>query len=167
MRTSNLFFSAIHLFVVMFIIVVGVSFFLLAKLPNFRVVVANRILEDPGFFLKLGSAISLFGLLLLTGFTVLNRKRYLKLKMGCSQTLIDEAIIRDYLKNYWKEVFPKQEVQSDVVLHFPGKLEIIAQLPKMKEKEKETLLTRVQNELGVLLARKLGYEKEFFLTISD
>lgn len=87
--------------------------------------------------------------------------------MQGSKTLIEEAVIRDYLTNYWKEVFPFHLVEFDLAFHFPQKLEIIAKLPEMPEEEKEKLFSRIQNELGVLLARKLGYEKEFFLTIND
>ncbi|MCH9630947.1 MAG: hypothetical protein S4CHLAM37_09580 [Chlamydiia bacterium] len=167
MRTSNILFSVVHLFVVLFIIAAGIFFIMLPSLSSFRVNLASLLTEGSAFFVKLGIAFLSFGFLLLTGFYFLNRKKYLKLKMGCGKTLIDEAIIKDYLKNYWQEVFPGQEVQSDIILHFPQKLEIIAQLPKIKEEEKDTLLARVQNELGVILARKLGYEKEFFLTIND
>lgn len=167
MRTSNILFSVVHLFVVLFILAAGIFFIMLPSLLSFRVNLASLLTESPSYFIKLGIAFSAFGLLLLVGFYMLNRKKYLVLKMDCGKTLIDEAIIKDYLKNYWKEVFPGQEVQSDVILHFPQKLEIIAQFPKMDGKIKDALLIRVQNELGVILARKLGYEREFLLTISD
>lgn len=166
MRTGNLLFSAVHLFVVLFILGVGVFFLLLPGSVAFRLALEQILVNEAAMLAKIGLVITFFGVLLLVGFYVLNRKKYITLRMNGSKTLIDEAIIRDYLSQYWKEVFPHHDIYSEVVLHFPQKLEIIAQLPSMREEDKEHLLLRIQNELSVLLARKLGYEKEFFLTIN-
>lgn len=167
MRTINLLFSAVHLFVVLFILAVGIFFLLLPSSLAFRLALEQLLVNDTPMLAKIGAGITVFGITLLVFFYIFNRKNYLTLKMSGSKTLIDEAIIRDYLSQYWKEVFPHQDIYSEVVFHFPQKLEIIAQLPKMEEQEKGQLLSRVQNELSVLLARKLGYEKEFFLTLTS
>lgn len=166
MRTGNLLFSAVHLFVVLFILGIGLFFLLLPSSVAFRLALESLLISDTPIFARIGVTITFFGILLLVGFYVLNRKKYLTLKMNGSKILIDEAVIRDYLSHYWKEVFPYHEIFSEVVLHFPQKIEIIAQLPAMSGEEREHLLLRMQNELSVLLARKLGYEKEFFLTIN-
>lgn len=166
MRTGNLLFSAVHLFVVLFIVGVGVFFLLLPNSIAFRLTLEQLLVSDTSLFAKIGIGITCFGVLLLVGFYILNKKNYLTFKINGSRILIDEAIIQDYLKQYWREVFPHHDIYSEVVFHFPQKLEIVAQLPKMNEEEKTHLLLRMQNELSVLLARKLGYEKEFFLTIN-
>lgn len=85
--------------------------------------------------------------------------------MSCNKTIIEEAVIEDYVKRYFSELFPLQEVLSEIIIKGPQNLEVVAHFPDMTEKEKEDLLQRIQNELGVLLARKLGYEKDFFLTL--
>ncbi len=133
---------------------------------TFRLALETLLMNDTPLFTHIGIGITSLGVFLLVGFYLLNKKKYLTFKMNGSRILIDEAIIQDYLKQYWKETFPHYEIHSEVVFHYPQKLEIIAQLPKMEEEEKQHLLLRMQNELSVLLARKLGYEKEFFLTIN-
>ena len=86
--------------------------------------------------------------------------------MGTSKTLIDESIIREYVDSYWRTLFPKHNCKIDIVIHGANDLELITELPPTTENQ-EQLLTRIQNELGVILARMLGYEKEFTLTITE
>jgi len=86
--------------------------------------------------------------------------------MKTGKIAIDEAVALEYLQNYWNEVFPKKQIATEVVFHPSGKLEVIADLPLEKLEKPEILLHRIQNELGVLLSRRLGYEKEFLLTVS-
>lgn len=166
MRTGHLLFSAVHLFMVLLILAFGVFFLVLQGSSVMRLRLEELLVGQGAFFTNIGVALLIIGGLLLFGLYQLNRQHYLTLKMSGSKVLIDEAIVRDYLRQYWKETFPHQEISSEVVMHLPQKLEIIVDLPQMKEEEKEHLLSRMENELGVLLARKLGYEKEFFLTIN-
>ena len=165
MRTGHLLFSAVHLFMVLLIFAFGVFFLLLESSDSLRLGLEQLLVNNGRIFVKIGIVFLSVGCLLLIGLYRLNKQPYLTLKISGSKVLIDEAIIRDYLEHYWKEVFPHQEIRSEVVLHLPQKLEIIVELPAMQEEDKEPLLSRMENELSVLLARKLGYEKEFFLTI--
>ncbi len=167
MRTGNYLFSLVHLFVVLLMISMGLFFVFLPTSPEFRFVLARLLSESSAVFPKIGFSLVGFGVLLLFGFYILNKKSYIKYKLSCHKTVIEEAVIEEYVKKYFKEIFPKQDVVSEIVIKGPKSLEVVACFPEMQEKEKENLLQRVQNELGVLLARKLGYEKEFFLTLNS
>lgn len=167
MRKEHLLFSAFHLFVVLLILSIGGFCFFLAYSKALHMFMQQYFMEHPGLFMKFGVCCFLLGLALLIPFYGLYRKQYLTLKMSGSKVLIEESIIHDYVKNYWKELFPNQEVYFEIAMHRSKTIEILAKLPLVNEEDKESFLKRIQNELGVLLARKLGYEKEFFLTISS
>lgn len=85
--------------------------------------------------------------------------------MLCHKTIIEEAIVEDYVKKYFKKIFPDRDVVLESRVDWPQHLEIVVRFPEMGEKDKEHLLKRIQNELGVILARNLGYKKEFYLTL--
>lgn len=168
MRLGNLLFSAIHLFVVFFIFILGVMSLLVPFSPGLRFSMTYLLAEQSSIFLWIGSFSVSLGTLFFIGLWRLNKKRYLQIKMQHNQTIIEEAIIKEYVQSYWKEMFPSIEPAFDIVIHPHQKLELITQnFPSLEEEQKESLFERVQSELGVLLARHLGYEKDFFLTISE
>lgn len=84
--------------------------------------------------------------------------------MGSSKVLVEEAIIQDYIKGYWRQIFPNEPSNLEVIIHPKQTIEIVTKFPNIVS---EVILNKIQNELGVLLARKLGYEKEFVLTITS
>ncbi len=129
--------------------------------------IVSLVEDRPSVFTSVGLGFVFSGLALFVGFYLINRKKYLELRLKCGKMSIDEAIVRDYVKFYWKETFPKEENLIDVVVKNPHSVQIYTVLPKLPDDEKETLLGRIQSELGVLLARKLGYEEEFTLTIVE
>lgn len=85
--------------------------------------------------------------------------------MKGAKVVIEEAIIKEYVEGYWKEIFHIERPDLKVIIHPTQRLEIVTKLPKAGDPEE--VLKRIENELGVLLARKLGYEKEFTLTIHE
>jgi len=167
MRRGHVLFSAAHLFVVTVILMLGILFLCLQESSALRVAFEQLLESEGAAFARIGVTLIIVGVLLLLGLYKLNNHHYLTLKMGVSKTLIDEAVIKEYLTKYFKDIFPQEEVASDVAIHLPQKLEIIVQFPDMVEEKKIHLISRMENELGVLLARKLGYDKEFLLTISS
>ena len=108
-----------------------------------------------------------FGLLLFIGFYLLNKRRFLTVKMGPALTRIDEAIVHDYVQDYWREKHASDEGVVDVVVQKGEVLEIIVPAPRDWEGEVEEHLQRLQNDLGDRLSRRLGYYREFYLTLSD
>ena len=165
MRSSNLLFSGIHLVVVLLVIAVSALFITLPFSNQIQAVVVDSIFSRSTTLLSIGIPMAIFGLVMLIGFFQMHRKRYFKIQMGCAKTLVDESIIREYVKTYWQSVFPGSKSNLEIVILPKQKIEIITEFPEDKSIS-ESLLERVKNELGVLLARRLGYEKEFILTIT-
>lgn len=90
--------------------------------------------------------------------------RYFKIKMGASKVLVEESIISDYIKGYWKQIFPNEPANLEVIIHPKQTIEIVTHLTVDYSPE---LFSKIETELGLLLARKLGYTKDFLLTITN
>ena len=167
MRTGNILFSAVHFFVIFIILSLGGFLLVLPYAESFRYHLIHYIYERPDLFKLLGGVIMGSGFLLFLGFYFLNRRRFLTIKMGPASTLIDEKVVQDYVQEYWKEKYPAQEAPLDVIVQKGGILEIIIPKPRDWEGEIGESLLRLQDDLGDRLARCLGYDREFYLTLSD
>ena len=155
-------FSIVHLLFVMLVLGAGVLLVLSAFLINIQNLAIHFLLQYPNLLFSAGLFLVFFGLVLFCGFYNMYKVRYYKIKMGASKVLVEEAIIQDYIKGYWRQIFPNETSNLEVVIHPKQTIEIVT---KLQNKATEALLSKIENELGLLLAKKLGYEKEFVLTI--
>lgn len=164
MRTGNILFSAVHFFVVF--LVMGVGFFFLA-LPHadyFRVQLIN-FLEDPHSMCTLiGGVILGIGALLFTAAYLLNRRQYLSLEMEGASFDIEEGVIQRCVKAYFQGRFPDFEAVSDVAIRGKSTIEVMTSLPAPQE---EGFFEEVEEEIGFILARRLGYQKPFTVTFVE
>jgi len=167
MRLGNILFSAVHFFVTLLVMSLGGLCLALPYAETFRFHLTHYIYEKPELFLIIGGVTLSFGALLFIGFYLLNRRRFLTVKMEPAATLVDETIVQDYVQEYWKERHPAEETPVDVVVQKGEVLEIIVPAPKDWEGEVEEHLLNLQNDLGDRLSRRLGYYREFYLTLSD
>ncbi|WP_420422200.1 hypothetical protein [Simkania sp.] len=167
MRSGNVLFSAVHFFVILLILSLGGLLLALPYAETFRFHLTYYIYERPGLFKLIGGVTLGFGLLLFLGFYFLNKRRFLTVRMGPAMTQIDERVVQDYVQDYFKEKHTSDEGVVDVVVQKGEVLEIIVPAPKDWEGEVEEHLQRLQNDLGDRLSRRLGYYKEFYLTLSD
>jgi hypothetical protein len=165
----NALLSAVHLMVAFFVLCVGALFVAVSLLPHVRYILTDFLFSPKVTTLfYIGIAILVLGFLLFFGLYFLGRKRYFQIQMQCAKLDVDEQIIREYVSSYWKNLFSDCSKKVDVIVHSGRRLEIISEIPQLcQEEPREELLARIQNELGILLARRLGYEKEFILTLSE
>jgi len=161
MRKELFFFSVFHLLITLLLLVGGGCCFALAGSEKLQAFIVYHLSGRGPFFRQLGCGLLVLGLCLVVALYRLYCGQYYTLKMSASKIRIEEAIIRDYVAKYWKEEFPQDTIEFNIVMHRAKTLEIIAKIFPIEEAR----LHRIQNELGVLLARKLGYEKEFLLTV--
>lgn len=166
MRSSNLLFSGVHLLVTLFVMTFGLCLLIMPYAEGFRYVVAEFFMARPAILFSLGLMVFSSGAFLMLGFFFMHRKRYFKLRMEAGKMEIEESIIKEYVREYWDSIFPRKDYELEVVLGQSQKIEIVTRLPESSEDSSE-LLERIKNELGFLLACKLGYKKEFVLTITD
>ena len=163
MRVSYFLSSLLHLFVLILVVALGGAFMAFEYAPGLRQMCYHILQEDSSLMFQIGVAIEGLALLLLLFFWIEYRRRFFTIEMRGCQAKIDEALIEAYVQEYWKESL-KENAKVKVVLHSNQRVEVIAnRVPFTMDDEKT--LSRVQNELGVLLARRLGYEREFLLTV--
>lgn len=164
----RVFLSAIHLIFVLMIGAIGVLFLLLSCSERVVRILSQWVLEESTeLWTYMGIAFLGLGVLLFFGFFWMNGGSFLQFKMKAGKVSIDRAIVEEYVKKYWAENFPHQAIHMEILFHGKRRLELIAKLPLNGEKEPDVLLHRIQNELGVLLACRLGYECDFILTLSQ
>ena len=168
MKNGHLLFSAVHLIVTFFIIASGLLSMSLFFNQETRFRLAH-MLENEGasLFFAVGVAVTFVGVMLLIGFYMMYRRRYYKIRMNCSKVLVDQSIVKEYVSDYWSKLFPGEKLFLDVAFGANQHLEVITQVPRLEKDQRELVFKRVENELGVILARKIGYEKEFVLTVCE
>ncbi len=164
MNSRNLLFSAVHFFVIFLIFGVGALIFALPYADTFRMHVINGLLEPGENFLYVGGGVIAFGLILFILLFALNRRRYFQMEMKGSVIEVEEKVIRDCVSTYFHGVFPEQETVREVVIKGKSMIELFVSLPKQEEEE---FFEQVEEELGGILARKLGYEAPFSLTFVE
>lgn len=164
MNSRNLLFSGVHFFVIFLVFGLGALILALPYADPFRIQVVNALLEPGENFLYIGGGIIAFSLILFTCLFVLNRRSYFQLEMKGAVIEIEEKVIRDCVSTYFKGVFPEQETVQEVVIKGKSMIELFVTLPKEKEEE---FFEQVEEELGGILACKLGYQAPFSLTFIE
>jgi hypothetical protein len=170
MRFESVILSLIHLFSLIFFMGLGcIALSAAVNVPlrgqmELMMRQAQNLLE-PKTLAFVGLLFLLYGLTLLVLLLLGYRKSFLRVSLRSSKVLIDRSIIHEYVESYFKTLMPNQNNQLEIIFHPQQKLEILTKLPETQDRE--ILLKRIENELGVLLARKLGYKEEFILTLHE
>ena len=170
MRLENALLSLIHLISLIFFI--GLGCFLLSAAASYplrgqmEMLMQSMLnLVEPKSLTVLGLIFLGYGLLLFCLLLMGYRKAFLRVSLKGSKVYIDRAIVEDYVLDYFKTLLGAKNPPLEVIFHPQQRLEILTKLPDSEDKE--LLIQRIENELGVLLARKLGYKEEFILTLHE
>ncbi len=161
MRTSHLIFSAIQFLVTLTVLLAGAFFILIPYAPTMQSYLGDFFLGEAPPIQKLGIVIFGFGALCFFVLFRLNRTTYLELHMKGCRAHAEEGLVKGYVDRYLHELFPNDPVDSDVVVLKKNRLEVIANLPTLRE----DLLEKIQHDLGLLFYRQFGYSKDFCLKV--
>ncbi|HEY2811442.1 MAG TPA: hypothetical protein VGJ00_08660 [Rhabdochlamydiaceae bacterium] len=165
MRSSQLLFSAVQFIFTLLVLLVGGFFIGLHYAPHLRFAVAQFFIAHAESFIAIGMSVMGCGAFLLIGFYAMNRGSYLHFHIPAKNSEVEAAVIRGYIKKYWKGQFPENDLLADVHMRTGKKLEIALEMPPLKESDCVTLLKKVEKELSQLLVQSLGYQKDFLLTV--
>lgn len=163
---TNLALSAIHVLVVLAAFMTGCFLIGISVSEHLRLYIAEILLYRSEVITSVGVIFLLTGLFLFLGFYVLYRHRVLRYKMQPHLAEVNAALIQNSLENYWKTKFPEMKIQTQIAFRSTGKLEISILVPSMGEDEQIKFLEKSEKDIGDLLYKMLGYDKEFFLTLS-
>lgn len=165
MRAGNLLFSAVQLVFAILIILLGVFFIGLQHAPHLRYIIAEFFFHSAIRFSFIGYLILACGSLLLVGFYAMHRGMYYSIKMGQHELSVEPIVIQGIIYEYWKTIFPDQNLRVEVDISREQKIEMFVEIPLLSPETQETLLERVEKELGQILQKHLGYRKEFLISI--
>ncbi|MCB1072737.1 MAG: hypothetical protein H7A41_00445 [Chlamydiales bacterium] len=164
MRSGNLLFSAVHFFVIFLIFGMGALFLALPYADYFRIQLMNLLIHPSDLCYAIGGALIGFGALLFILLYLMNRRSYFQVEMRGTKVQVDEKVIRDAVSTYFKALFPGKNPVNDIAIKGKSMIELIVSLPQEKE---EDFLEKVEEELGEILARRLGYQNRFLLTFVE
>jgi hypothetical protein len=165
MKAGSLLFSAAQFVFASLVILLGGFFIGLQHAFHLRIAISHFFAESTTSFSLIGYLILGCGLLLLIGFYLMNRGVYYRIKMGMREHLVDSAVVRSYVDEYWKGVFPEHHYSVDVSVTSDQKLEIYVELPLLPEATQEAILVKTEEELSQILQKHIGYKKEFALSV--
>lgn len=150
MRTEHLVFSLCALLFCTFLIGCGLFFlFITEPLLNPRM---------------LGLFFCCSGAFLLLIFFFLSKRRFLLLQMG--GVSVHECVLRAFAYQTLQELFPSSEVACEVIIHKKRKVEILANIPYLSEKNREHKLREIETHLTTALLKQCGWKEPFIFNVS-
>jgi hypothetical protein len=165
MKTGNLLSSAVQFVFSVLVMLLGIFFIGLQYASHLRFTIARFFSETAVSFSLIGFLILGCGLLLLVGFYTMNRGGYYCVKMGNRQMGVDPAIVREYVADYWKGVFPNQRLDVEIVVSKEQKFEMFVEFPASSFETQEIVLEKAEGDLAQILKKKIGYQKEFSVCV--
>ncbi len=143
----------------------AIFFFSLPFLPTVRLKISDVLLASPSFCHLAGAFLMAACIVLIGGFYLLSRGRYIHISMGDNPISIDAAAVFKTVEECLKSQFGSQLALSDLYVARGGKLEIEVSLASSVEPVREELFADLQKQLVPLLEEKFGYSKLFCLTV--
>lgn len=159
MRTGNLLFSAVQFLIITTLFGAGAVLLGLHYAPHVRQELADWIIQPNGSFLFLGWLILAAALLLTVCFWMMQKPQHLRLEMKGKEFFVDEALVKQAIGQFWQEAFPKLKPPEEIYFAHQ-KIELITEAA-------ECDLEEIELRLGTFLSQQLGYEKEFFVTLTS
>jgi len=165
MKTGNLLFSAVQFLFVILIMLLGVFFIGVQHTPYLQNAVVKLLSQEAIPFSFIGFLILGCGALLLYGFYAMHRGWYYTLNMGRHAALVDLPIIQGIVQEYWKTVFPDQDLAIEVGVTKGQKIEMFIELPLLTPEKQMKTLEKAEQDLFCLLHKHLGYRRDFSLSV--
>ncbi len=165
MRSGNLLFSAAQFVFCVLVILLGGFFIGLEHAPMLRYSLADFFSRSEVPFSFVGYFILSVGLVLLISFYFMHRGHYYQLKMGRREAYIDPAVVQGYVQEYWSKIFPEHNL--DVVVNITKQqiIEMAVEFPSIVPEKQQAVLERAEQDLEQILLKRLGYQKEFLLSV--
>lgn len=123
-------------------------------------VLSNR----PEGCIQVGFGFLFISLIFFLGFFLLNRGKYLVVRMGVSTDL---KIIRHAVEDCFAKQFPKKISLKGIEIGPKQQLGLIVGLAPTDEALREELFVEVEKELGLLLQNRFGYSQSFHLIVKQ
>ncbi len=77
---------------------------------------------------------------------------------------VDETVIKSYIDAFWEKQFPDQKMCSEVTILRNQRIEIFVHMQELKDQDQ--FLRISEKEIGKILFNLLGYDRDFYVTLS-
>jgi len=148
--------SILHLFIVCAFFFATFLFISLPYLPHIQ----EKLLRNST---SIGLSLFIASFVLLIGFYLLHRGKYLVVKMGVR---VDINIMRQTVEECFSKEFAQKIVLKEIELSKKSLLEMRVSLLEVEKKSRKEFLLQVEKQLGLLLRERVGYTKPFYMTLS-
>lgn len=165
MKAGHLLFSAAQFLFALLVILLGGFFIGLQHAFHLRFLIARFFTSEGAYFSLIGYVILGCGIALLTGFFTMYRGLYYQVRMNHGNLSVDSAVVRSYLKDYWKEKFPGENLSVHVNVTKHQKLELFVEFPLIPIEAHQAILEKAETDLSSILQKHIGYKKEFNLSV--
>jgi hypothetical protein len=149
----------------LFLFVVGFLSLSVALSPFARTEVVSFILENSTYLLLFGIVFLTIGAISFFYLAQNFKRRYYTLKSGQVEIDVSERVIEKYLQNYFKELYPFNEVPCQIDLN-KKRAAVIADLPYVPVQEQKALLRKIEEDLTSLFRDQIGFRHELKVSIS-
>ena len=161
----NWFYSSLAFCTALVLLLLGVVGMVIPWLPAIKESLLRFIEEDRLVITLIGFTLLVLGSLLITYLLARSKRRYYTIRSGNNSIAVHEYVLHEYLHSYLKQLFPENDIPFRLVIK-RQKLLITADLPHMPAPEQSSLIGRINEDIGELLAKKIGYTRPFYLSVS-
>lgn len=159
----------IHFFITallaVFFILGGITCLLTPWSSAIRTHIILFIIENTAVISSFGLLFIILGIMLLINVVISSQHRYYKIKSKGSTVLVDENVIQQLIDEYFRELFPQNDVPSTIALE-QNAIHITVNFPYFPIPDQKPFLQRVETELAACLNSILGHTEEFYLSAS-
>ncbi|KIC71875.1 hypothetical protein DB44_CW00480 [Candidatus Protochlamydia amoebophila] len=164
-KFERFFYVAISFIFGAFFFVVGVFSIALPWSELLQNAIIRFLTENTLILSLFGLGFALIGLSIFIYTAISTKHRYTFIKTGNRSISIDENLIEQYLKSYWKEQFSQSEVPFQLMIR-KNFLQVAADLPAMPEEDQKNVLEKINRDFSYLFGEVLGYPHEVHLIAS-
>jgi uncharacterized protein YjeT (DUF2065 family) len=158
----NFFYSLISFFIALLLILTGIIGLIIPWSGSIRAYLIEMITNDSLALSLFGFAFVIIGTAITANILLNSRRSYYHIKTSDGTVLVDEGIVQEYLKIYWRELMPEAQIYSRVTLK-NNQIAIAVDFPFVPKPGQKPLLEKVRVDLQDWLRRFLGYQDEFHL----
>lgn len=158
-------YSLLSFALALFFIVLGLIAVILPLSFEVRIAFIEFITHNYLAISIFGYGFFVIGVAMLVNLYFATKRHYYYVKVKPHLVAVDEAVIHHYLQDYWKQLFPHQEIPTRLLLK-RNKIKVIADLPYTPAEEQMACIEQIKLDLHHIFSQLLGYSQEFMLSIS-
>lgn len=155
-KFTRFFSLAISFIIGSFFFIIGAFSIVLPWSSYLQSLATQFILENTLILSLFGFGFALIGISIVIYTILKTRHRYVQIRTGGMNIVLDENVVHQYLEAYWQKHFPHSDIPFSLAFK-KNMLQIIADLPSLPLTEQKIFLERVKQDFNDLFGRVLGY----------